>query len=151
MHAQDAPAGPDAPWFIAFPQDHATTGAAWWARFLAPGYRHCLACRGVSEAASLVVEHRGSQMVVEQIALPIAQLLSNLQVKTGAMILQAPEDKPPPQAMLRPPMTCTEVCKSLLGITAWAVITPRQLAQHLFKSGARMVVPSSGSPQTWGV
>jgi hypothetical protein len=38
--------------------------------------------------------------------------------------------------VLRPPATCVEVVKAALGIVAWWVLTPRQLARWLLRRGA---------------
>jgi len=47
---------------------------------------------------------------------------------------------------LRPLVTCTEIVKSALGLRAWHVITPHQLARELRRRGAVPVLPLSQPP-----
>lgn len=139
-------AGPAAPaglWFIAFPSDASLSRVPWWARPLARGYRHCLACQAAGEAHTLVVDHRGSHLVVAVEPVPIGIFLRGLQEAAAAWIIAVEAVGGAHRGRLRPPMTCTEVCKALLGLRAWWIITPAQLARHLRQIGGKPVLPSS--------
>lgn len=139
MHDQAA----GAVWFVAFPSSRAMTRTSWWVRFLRPGYRHCLACRPIGDAQTLVVNHTGRRLVVDLAPMNAGVFLRELMESAGAWVLAAQaEDEGPGGAMLRGPMTCVETVKAALGIRAPFVITPRQLARHLTRNGARPVLPA---------
>lgn len=135
------------PWFVLFPARGAPP--AWWQRVLAPGYRHCMAARADGPRRSLVVEHHGAAMVVQTVALPIAELVRDLQTALTALVLLVicPQGEGP--APLRLPMTCVEAVKAALGLASPWVLTPRQLARHLRRRhGALIVLPRSDLPHT---
>lgn len=134
------PAAP-ALWFVVFFARDATRDAAWWARLLHPGYGHVMACRAQDQDRTLLVDHRGSRLVVDLVPLPVGLFLRSLQGSgTWTLATEGPGDAAT-RAQLRAPMTCTETVKAALGISAPLVLTPRQLARHLRSRGARPVLP----------
>jgi hypothetical protein len=139
----------DGLWFIAFPGDAALTCVPWWARFLRGGFRHCLACQAAGDGHTLVVDFRGTQMRVAVEPVPIGVFLRCMQDAAMSWIIAVEGTGAPPRAALRPPMTCVETCKALLGIRAWWIITPRQLARHLHKKGGKPVLPITRGRPTW--
>lgn len=129
-------------WFVLFPAQGGPP--AWWQRVLAPGYRHCMAARADGPRRSLVVEHHGAAMVMQTVALPIAELVRDLQAALTALVMvviRQPAEGPAP---LRLPMTCVEAVKAAIGVSAPWVLTPRQLARHLRRHhGALIVLPKT--------
>lgn len=116
-------------WFVLFPG--VASRPPRWRRLLAPGYRHVLALREDGERRSLVIEHCGAVMQVQSVALPIGELVRDLQsalVATVLMVLTPPGEGPP---RLRLPLTCVEAVKAAIGVWAPWIVTPRQLARHL--------------------
>jgi hypothetical protein len=127
-------------WYVLFGDGFSAT-RPWWHRFLAPGYRHCMALRATwSGGASILVEHIGNRLLVEVFPEPVDDLvlryLQQRQTRHALKVRVPNPDDAMPQAMLRLPMTCVEATKALLGIRAPRIIFPRQLAQHLRAAGA---------------
>jgi hypothetical protein len=127
-------------WFVLF-GDGFSTPAPWWHRFLAPGYRHVMAMRATwSRGVTLTFEHVGNRFIAEAVPMPVDELvlryLSQRQVHHALGFSLPGPDLVDAAAMLRPPMTCVEVVKALLGIRAPRIIFPRQLARHLRAAGA---------------
>jgi hypothetical protein len=134
-------------WFVAFPNPHAVTGGAGWRRLLAPGYRHVWACRAIGADHTLALNHAGSLLQVELVALPIGAFLADRQRAQAAWLLAVQASTPPPAAALRGPMTCVEAVKALLGIRAPFLLTPRQRARHLVRRmDARAILPGAFAP-----
>jgi hypothetical protein len=126
-------------WFILF-QAPAAAPTRWWQRFLTPGYRHVMMVRRQGPEHSISLEHTGSRLLVDHHDMPAEDLVL-LYLRHGrahqAMVITRP--LPPPEARVRPMMTCVEVVKASLGITSPWIVTPRQLARRLRLIGARPV------------
>ena len=125
-------------WFVCFP--FAATPAAWWQRPLRPGFRHVFAVRAEGGDRTLLADHAGGRLVLEVLAVPLMEALTNMRRELRALILAANEPTTPDRPRLRGPMTCVELVKSLLGVRAWWVLTPRHLWRHLRAQGARVIV-----------
>jgi hypothetical protein len=127
-------------WFVLFGDGFAER-APWWHRFLAPGYRHVMALRATwSGSITVLAEHTGGHLVVEVLPEPVNDVvlryLSLPQVRHALKVAVPNPDHLPGATTLRPPMTCVEAVKALLGIRAPRIIFPRQLARHLRAAGA---------------
>jgi hypothetical protein len=134
-------------WFVLFQAPRAP--ARWWHRFLAPGYRHLMLVRSLAPDHAISIEHTGTALLVDHHAAPPVALVRRHAMSKAVHLVLA-IDRPLPasvRASLRPPMTCVEVAKAALAITAPWIITPRQLARHLLQIGARPVsLPTITSP-----
>ena len=130
-------------WFVAFKPAGAIARPRWWTRALHAGYRHCLAARQEGEHATLVLDHTGTRLRAELVPVPIGAFLRGLQDHAACWVLMvALPMAGAAVAWLRPPMTCVELVKAALGIRAWWIVTPRQLARHLRRRlGALPVLP----------
>ncbi|MBR0651355.1 hypothetical protein GXW78_16905 [Roseomonas terrae] len=127
-------------WFVLF-GDGFSMPRPWWYRFLAPGYRHVIAMRGNGVGwSTIIIEHVGSRMIVDVRPDPVDEVvLWYMQHNriTHALKVRVPNpDDAPPVALLRPPMTCVEAVKAVLGLSAPRIIFPRQLAHRLRAMGA---------------
>lgn len=131
-------------WIIVFPGPRAVEHAPWWARLLAPGYRHVLACRPAGEGRTLLVEQRGTHLAVEVLPMPAGAFVRGLLDAAQGWALLAEAAPGPARPRLRGPLTCVEACKALLGLRAPFVLTPRQLARFLRRRGAKPVLPVPG-------
>lgn len=110
-----------------------TTVRHWWDRFLREGYRHCslLIWEGVvwlhieptlDRTRVAIIEHYEPTSPAEWVEDPGARLFrAKPEGRRGRMRALS---------VLRP-FTCVEEVKALLGIRAWWIFTPWQLAQHL--------------------
>lgn len=129
-------------WFVAFKPAPAIAHPRWWTRALHAGYRHCLAARQEGDA-TLVLDHAGSRLRAELVPVPIGAFLRGLQEHAACWVLMVALPMAGAAfAWLRPPMTCVELVKAALGIRAWWIVTPRQLARHLRSHlGAVPVLP----------
>ncbi len=138
-----------AEWCVAFASRRRVTNTPWWLRGLHPAYRHCFAYRVPSGApgCTLVVNQIGSRMQADIARVPIQDFTLNLLASGDYRVLMIALEAPPPRPVLRGPLTCVEVVKSLLGITARWTVTPRQLAWQLRALGAQTLryIPHEGS------
>jgi hypothetical protein len=131
--------------FVVFPAISAAPPRGW-LRWLTPGYRHCFVMRpsALDEQRSIIIEHAGAQLFHTEVPLPIGQAVRDMQARLCAAVLLV--ILPPAQGLrrLRPPMTCVEATKAVLGLSAPFVLTPRQLARHLRRRhGAVHVLPAT--------
>lgn len=111
-----------------------------WRRWLAHGYRHCSMVGDLPLGGSLLIEHVGSDLRLTQCTRNAEQMaLAYLEAGEVRHAYLMRPCRPPPRPRLRPPMTCVEVVKAILGIHAPFVLTPLQLARHLVARGARDV------------
>lgn len=130
-------------WFVVFPARSPGLGRPrWWQRLLAPRWRHVLACRAEGER-TLVVDHGGSHLRIEMVDAPIGAFIAAMQAEADAWVLSTPPMSTPASIALRPPLTCVEAVKALLGIRDPCVLTPRQLARRLRRLGAVPVLPAT--------
>lgn len=132
-------------WFVVFFPARGMLRRPWWLAWLHRGYAHCLACRAEGETRTLIMDHRGRRLRADAVRVPIGTFLGEMLAQPDAPWILAVDCAAPadgPEALLRPPMTCVEVVKAALGLSAPFVLTPRQLARHLRGSmGARPVLP----------
>jgi hypothetical protein len=127
-------------WFVLF-GDGFSEDPPWWHRFLAPGYRHVMALRADwAGGITILTEHSGPRMVVEVFPEPVHDVvlryLSLPQVHHALKVWVPNPNHIAGTTTLRPPMTCVEAMKAMLGIHAPRIIFPRQLARHLRAAGA---------------
>jgi hypothetical protein len=127
-------------WFVVFPGRSGLTRPTWWQRPLHPGYRHVYAVRAEGADATMAFSHCGSVLDAGVIHEPIGAFLRSRMESQAAFALALPAPSAPRRAVLRGPMSCVEVVKGLLGIRAPWIVTPRQLARHLRRAGARPVL-----------
>jgi hypothetical protein len=138
-------------WFVGFPT--ADSGIAprggwrWWRWFTAPGYRHVCAWCPAGDGGTLFVDPLAGRLTVEYFPQPVEQVTRHF-VDAGIWTLAFPGVLPGPHRRppLRPLVTCTEVIKAAIGLRAWSVITPRQLARALRRRGAVPVLPLTSLP-----
>lgn len=131
--------------FVVFPAVSAAPLRGW-LRWLRPGYHHCFVMRAsaIDDQRSFVIEHAGAQMFHTELALPVGQAVRDMQQRLCAAVLLV--ILPPAQGLrrIRPPMTCVEATKAVLGLWAPWVLTPRQLWRHLRRRhGAVHVLPAT--------
>lgn len=131
--------------FVVFPAISAEPPRGW-LRWLAPGYRHCFVMRAsaLDEQRSIIIEHAGAQLLHTELPLPIGAAVRDMQARLCAAVLLV--ILPPAHGLrrLRPPMTCVEATKAVLGLWAPWVLTPRHLARHLrARHGAVHVLPAT--------
>lgn len=112
----------------------------WWQRWLHPARRHVLAL-WQDGSVTLAAEHVGSRLRIETMALPVEEAARGLMWAWQAEALRVPCVPVPLRGMLRPPMTCVEFVKALLGLHDWRIWTPQQLRRALIRHGARPVSP----------
>lgn len=132
-------------WFVAFKPASAIARPVWWTRWTHAGYRHCLVARQQGEDATLVLDHAGTRLRCDVVPVPIGAFLRGLQEHAACWVLIVVLPMAGAAlAWLRPPLTCVELVKSALGIRAWWIVTPRQLARFLRRRcGAQVVLPFS--------
>lgn len=126
-------------WFILF-GDTMPARRPWWHHLLAPGYRHVIAMRAVTNLQTLAVEHVGTRMVVElwpwQVEETVLRYLEMGQAQHALRIGVPGPDDVTSFPVLRPPMTCVEAVKAVLGLRAPLILFPQQLARRLRAMGA---------------
>jgi len=126
--------------FVAFvPASAVSHARAWWLKLLAPSARHCLVVQAYGPGVTGVMNHAGTALQMMMLEEPPEQVLRRLLAAGGRiLVMQRPTAAPKPA--LRPIMSCVEVCKAMLQITAWWVLTPAQLERHLRKLGANQLI-----------
>ena len=112
----------------------------WWHRLLDPARCHVLALVR-DNGATVALEHIGTTLRVETMALELDEAARGLMWAWGAEALRVPVPAVPRRACLRPFLTCVELVKALAGIRSWRIWTPRQLRRALIRMGARPVSP----------
>lgn len=128
--------------FLVFRPRAASAGLRWWQRLLDRHRAHVLALLPLGSRQTLALDHGGTRLVLELLAMEAETAARGLMWAWQAEALRLPLPPPlPPRARLRPPLTCVELVKALLGITAWHVLTPRQLRRAVIRLGARPVAP----------
>lgn len=129
-------------WWVMF-GDAGPSSRPWWHRLLAPGYRHVIAMRAATNLQTLAVEHVGSRLVVElwpwQVEDTVLRYLQQGQVQHAMRIRVPGPDDVTHIPTLRPPMTCVEAVKAVLGMQAPLIVFPQQLARRLRAMGAQDV------------
>ena len=130
--------------FVVFVPRAAAERPHWWHGLLDRFRVHVVAvwqagAPGGSVALSL--NHRGRRLLVEPLGgMSAEDAARGLMWAWGAEALVV-RAAAAPGAALRPPMTCVEAVKALLGIVDWRVWTPRQLRRALIRRGARALSP----------
>ncbi len=124
-----------AAWCVVFSPRHLVNDTPLWARFLHREFRHCYAFRQMTAETTLVINQVGEALLPNLCPLPLGFYV-DATLKSGRTVLVTIRPRPQPRPFLRGPMTCVETVKSLLGIRAWWIITPRQLARLLCADGA---------------
>jgi hypothetical protein len=128
--------------FLVFRPRQASNGLAWWHRLIDRHRAHVLAILPLGENQSVALNHGGTSLAVEPMGMGAEAAARGLMWSWQAEALRVPLPAlPPPRARLRPPMTCVEAVKALLGLNAWRVLTPRQLRRAAIRMGARPVSP----------
>jgi hypothetical protein len=108
-------------------------------RWLRPGFRHCFCLTGDDRRWTLFDPLKGRLAVAAVDGLPAAELAAHL-ATDGRHVLHGIVTDPgvPAWPGLRP-LTCVEIVKRLVGLSAAAVVTPRQLHACLLR-------PAPGRP-----
>jgi hypothetical protein len=123
-------------------EDRPATGVL---RLLRAGFRHCF-CLVASPGAWLVCDPLKGGLVLELLPdWPIERLVAHY-AGTGRHVAvgHAVSDAVPADAMPRP-LTCVEVVKRAVGISAWAVVTPWGLFRRLVEDeGWQAHLPAGG-------
>lgn len=117
-------------------------GEPWWSRFLAPGYRHVVACAWFADQQRWVYfnpTRRGTVILLyreDEFAGRFDQLLA-----ASSMVLRVRSS----MSRSATPFGwwCTGSIKALLGVRSRA-LSPRSLARHLLRHGAEVVQMPSG-------
>jgi hypothetical protein len=138
-------------WFVGFPTHDSRVaprgGWRWWRWFTRPGYRHVCAWCAAADGGTMFIDPLAGGLVVEHFPQPVEWVTRHF-VDADVWTLAYPaaparvHRRPP----LRPLLTCTEVVKAAIGLRAWWVITPRQLARALRRRGAVPVLPVTSLP-----
>lgn len=136
-------------WFVGFPSQESgqlDQGARlrWWRWFTRPGYRHVCAWCAAGDGGALFLDPLAGRLTVEFFPMPVERVTRHF-IDAGVWTLAyaAPAPNIAARPTLRPLVTCTEIVKSALGLRAWHVITPHQLARELRRRGAVPVLPLS--------
>lgn len=108
-------------------------GLPFWRAFTCEGFRHVFAIRETSEGVVLVNPHQAG-LFVTTMPFSIEQCVKTYK-DSGHRILYLPNCELK-RYIPRGIQSCVSICKSLAGIKAWNVITPRQFYEHLLKVGA---------------
>lgn len=136
-------------WCIAFSARRMAPDAPWWLHGLNSDYQHVFAYQGLDTKIrddltlkqTLILNQVGSRLECAVVALDVAEFTRNLTQPGGRLVLLDIRPAFQPTPYLRGPMTCVEAVKSLLGIRAFWIITPRQLFRRLCADGARILYP----------
>ncbi|WP_206934151.1 hypothetical protein [Roseococcus thiosulfatophilus] len=127
------------PFFLLFTRRPTGQGLRWWHHLLDARCAHVVVVQPMV-VGSLVVQPFGKVLKVEWSYHPAEDQARGLMWAWNARALRVPappEQEAPPE--LRPFMTCVEVAKAMLGLSAWWIVTPRQLWWALVARGARVV------------
>ena len=128
--------------FVVFRPRAASAGLRWWQRLFTDRYRaHVVALLPAGPARSLALVHGGSVLSAEWIDRSAEEVARGLMWAWDGEALRVRPRSAERRACLRPPMTCVELIKALLGVHDWRVWTPRQLRRALVRLGARPVPP----------
>ncbi len=125
---------------VVFKPRTAAAQPRWWHRLLDPARCHVLALRE-ENGVTIALEQIGTVLRVETMPLPAEEAARGLMWAWQAEALVVRPLSPPLRACLRPPLTCVELVKALVGLRSWRVWTPRQLRRALIRLGARPVSP----------
>lgn len=119
--------------------------ARWWQRLLHAQRRHVVAL-WEDHGVTLALDHRGSVLHIEHVRsmTPEETARGLMAAWPGAEAMQVQVETPAAAPCLRPPLTCVEAVKALLGIRSWRIWTPHQLRRALIRQGAA-AVPMYGS------
>jgi len=126
-------------WCVAFSNRGHVADARAWLEWLHPDFRHVFAFRQLTEETTLVVNQVGSALACAVCPLPLEHYL-RATLESGRLVLATVRPIPPLEPFLRGPMTCVECVKSLLGIRAWRLLTPRHLWRRLCADGAVQIM-----------
>lgn len=128
----------DTAWRVAFSARGVNGPTPWYLRGMHPAFAHCFAFRPFLPGYTMVLNQVGSGLQIDVAAQDAADFTRNLLAGgRRCVLLTGISSAPPMRPYLRGPMTCVEAVKSLLGIEARRVLTPRQLYRHLRARGAR--------------
>ena len=128
--------------FLVFRPRAASAGLRWWQRLFTDRHRaHVVALLPLGPERALALDHAGSVLSVELVEMPAEQAARGLMWSWDGEALRVQPRAVARRAALRPPMTCVEVAKALLGVHDWRVLTPRHLRRAAIGLGARPVAP----------
>jgi len=128
--------------FLVFRPRAASEGLRWWQRVFTDRHRaHVVALVPAGPARTLVLDHAGSVLGLEWVELSAESCARGLMWSWQGEALRVRPRAVERRAALRPPMTCVELVKALLGLEGWRIWTPRQLRRAVIRMGARPVAP----------
>lgn len=119
-------------------------------KLLRPGFRHCFALIQHGDDRWTLVDPMASTLTVEALPAPDGINLPDWYRRHGHRVISAG----PAVAASRPApigiFSCVEVCKRLLGVRRFAVLTPYQLyryvAERQGRTGTAHRAPAHGAP-----
>jgi len=113
-------------WYIVF-----ADGGRWhiWDIFTSPGYRHCFAIRW-DGFNWVLIEPFGSWLEVQVMPYGPKDNVPQLMVSLGHKVMYIRKSRQN-KFIMRGILTCVTIMKHLLGIRAWWILTPKQLAKYL--------------------
>lgn len=124
-------------WYVVF-EGEVSSLLPWYVRpFVSPGFRHVYAMRGIRKRGrprTLIVNQVAQGLLVDVCRAPVEHC-ALAELDAGRTVVQV-AGRLQPRYTLRV-VSCVGVVKSLLGIYAWHVWTPRQLHKYLISTGGR--------------
>lgn len=102
-----------------------------WDVFTSPGWRHCMAVRW-DGYNWLAIDPIGSMLHVDVLDYTEKDDVPRLLASQGHKVVYIRKQQND-KFIMRGMMTCVTITKHLLGIRAWWVMTPKQLAKHLVR------------------
>ena len=112
-----------------------------WLRILKAGFRHCFVVRHDGRHWITIDPLAGFLDVAVQPVAASRDLIAWYRSQ-GHCAVAAQADRPAPSRARSPtthlaPLTCVSVCKRVLGLHDWRIVTPFQLYRHLCRAAAR--------------
>ncbi|MDO8606942.1 MAG: hypothetical protein Q7R40_10430 [Phaeospirillum sp.] len=107
-----------------------------WLRLLRPGFRHCFLVLG-SRGGWLCLNPLAHRMDIMVLPVEAGFDVSEWYRTQGLTVIEARLSTPPERAAPWRPLTCVEVVKRVLGISAWNIVTPWQLYRYIKNSGIK--------------
>lgn len=115
-----------------------------WLRLLRHGFRHCFLVLG-SSGGWLYINPLAHRMDIMVLPVEPGFNASEWYRTQGLTVIETRLSHPPERGTPWRPLTCVEVAKRILGISAWNIITPWQLYRYIEKNGIKSLTLPSDS------